>query len=219
MLNIVQSFVLPAQAESVTSDMSLIKFLFLSSVSSFLGHLFYLMTVNKLKIFVLAFATMMDPLAHPAENAHAAVAKIIHPLAAPVYSVHAASLSVDQKIKSCCNWDTTDFPVVVSTSLTDDKPLTINLIETFGGTGRVGKLMKEAGVKVFWLPKELNNCDKPSRLRVYQHFSHSAMKNGGFALRINGWKEKRQLVMFECIRGSWYEPPRPKKAPSALVEG
>ena len=170
MLNIVQSFVLPAQAESVSSDMSLIKFLFLSSVSSFSGHLFHLMTVNKLIIFVLAFATMMDPLDHPAENAHAAAAEIIHPLAAPVYSVHAASLSVDQKIKSCCNWDTTDFPVIVSTSLTDDKPLTINLIETFGGTGRVGKLMKEAGVKVFWLPKEFNNCDKPSRLRVYQHF-------------------------------------------------
>jgi hypothetical protein len=219
MLNIVQSFVLPAQAESVSSDMSLMNFYFLASVSSFSGHLFNLMIADKLKIFVLAFASMMDPSAHPAENAHVAAVKMIHSSAAPVYSVHAASLSVDQKIKSCCNWDTTDFPVVVSTSLTDDKPLTINLIETFGGTGRVGKLMKEAGVKVFWLPKEFNNCDKPSRLRVYQHFSHSAMKNGGFALRINGWKESRQLVMFECIRGSWYEPPRPKKPPAAPVEG
>jgi hypothetical protein len=79
--------------------------------------------------------------------------------------------------------------------------------------------MKEAEVKVFWLPKEFDKCDKPSRLKVYQHFSHSAMKNGGFALRINGWKEKRQLVMFECIRGFWYEPPCQKKAPEMAIEG
>ena len=162
---------------------------------------------------------MMDPSAVPLHSVDAAAsASVIDALCRAVQSVHAASVLVDQMIKSCCNWDTTDFPVVVTTSLTDDKLQTINLMDTFGGTGCVGKLKKAAGVNCHWLPKHLDNCNKVSRLKVYQHFSHSAMKHGGFALRVNGWKENRQTVVFDCIRSNWYEEPRPKKSPPRSVE-
>jgi hypothetical protein len=112
------------------------------------AHKFDQTKVNMFKIYFLAVATMMDPSAVPVP-----AATMMDPLAGPVRSVHAASMFVCQKIKSCRNWDTSDFPVVVATSLSDDKPLTINLIEALGGTGRVSALMKKAGVKCVWMPK------------------------------------------------------------------
>jgi len=96
-------------------------------------------------------------------------------------------------------WTVEAIHITVATTLEDDTPLQINLVDTLGH--RVSGPKTKRDDNVFWLPSNMGINTSEFRSNTLSPLFSAACKSAGFAIYMKGWEKSKNYSTFVCQRG------------------
>ena len=106
---------------------------------------------------------------------------------------------ISTALEACESWTATQVIVEVTTSLTNDVPVQVDLMETLKCKGK--KSCRTKLHNVYWLPQSFSTNTKEFRdMHLVPYFAR-ACQAAGFSVISKGWEHTRLLTRFICQRG------------------
>ena len=105
---------------------------------------------------------------------------------------------ISSAIEACEAWTATEVMVQVATSLIDDTPVQVDLMETLTSKG---KHCQSNQNNVYWLPKEFSVNTKDFRSGTLLPYFARACQAAGFNVISRGYDKKRNYSRIVCQRG------------------
>ena len=103
----------------------------------------------------------------------------------------AAVEDAEQKLSKVQSWRCTKLVVEFASSVSDDTPQMVNVMDTLGKTSRMSKKKRNKAENKLWLPSMFNtNTEQFRNEEVAPHFGKVAT-SVGFAIRSRGWDGTR----------------------------
>ncbi|CAB9518062.1 expressed unknown protein [Seminavis robusta] len=108
------------------------------------------------------------------------------------------------------SWRPTSVKLTVATSLEDDTPIQVNLIETMEhkdkGDGYKHNVKNSPSLSAYWLPSKFNHASSEFiKKHLMPHFGVSCL-HAGFKIKNKGWEKKKGCLTIVCPRHRYYSP-------------
>ena len=97
------------------------------------------------------------------------------------------------------SWTPNEVMITVATSLVDDTPIQVNLIDTMGHKARNSKDNRN----VYWLQQQFSVNTDEFRAKVLSPHFVLPCREQGFTIMQKGWEPTRNFTVFVCQRGRY----------------